>query len=142
MTDKWLIPVDDSENALRAVDYAIDACTNRTSRPEILLVNVQHPLTGDVAAFVNREVMQDFHREQGEKALARACARLDGAGVPYTHHILLGEAAVMICEFAKAKACTQIVMGSRGLGSIAGMLLGSVATKVAHLGEVPLVLVK
>ena len=142
MTDKWLIPVDDSENALRAVDYVIKASGNSAAKPEILLVNVQRPLSGDVSTFVNSDVLHDFHREQGNKALASARARLDAAGAPYTHHILLGEPAVMICQFAKANACTQIVMGSRGLGSVTGMLLGSVATKVAHLGEVPVVLVK
>ena len=33
-------------------------------------------------------------------------------------------------------------MGTRGLGSVAGMLLGSVVTKVLHLTEVPVLLVK
>jgi nucleotide-binding universal stress UspA family protein len=33
-------------------------------------------------------------------------------------------------------------MGTRGLGHVAGMLLGSVTTKVIHLTEVPVLLVK
>jgi len=36
----------------------------------------------------------------------------------------------------------HIVMGSRGLGSFEGLLLGSVATRVIHLTELPVTLVK
>ena len=36
----------------------------------------------------------------------------------------------------------QILMGTRGLGSVSSLLLGSVATKVIHLTDVPLLLVK
>ncbi|MCE9642399.1 MAG: universal stress protein, partial [Betaproteobacteria bacterium] len=36
----------------------------------------------------------------------------------------------------------QIVMGTRGAGAVANMVLGSVATKVLHLVEVPVLLVK
>jgi nucleotide-binding universal stress UspA family protein len=43
---------------------------------------------------------------------------------------------------AKEHGCAQIVMGTRGLGTVSGMLLGSVATKVIHLADVPVVLLK
>jgi nucleotide-binding universal stress UspA family protein len=36
----------------------------------------------------------------------------------------------------------MVVMGTRGLGAVTGMLLGSVATKVIHLSDVPVLLVK
>jgi nucleotide-binding universal stress UspA family protein len=36
----------------------------------------------------------------------------------------------------------QVVIGSRGLGAIGRLVLGSVATKVAHLARVPVTLVK
>jgi len=38
--------------------------------------------------------------------------------------------------------CTQVVMGTRGLGKIANLVLGSVASRVLHLINVPLTLVK
>jgi len=142
MTSKWLIPMDGSDNALRAVDHVIRAAAQASAKPEIFLVNVQHPLSGDVTTFVNREVVQDFHREEGRKALAAAQQKLDAAGLPYTHHILVGEPALLICEFAKTHGCDQIIMGTRGLGTIGGMLLGSVTTKVVHLCDIPVVLVK
>lgn len=142
MTSKWLIPMDGSDNALRAVDHVIGAAAKANAKPEISLVNVQHPLSGDVTTFVNKEIVQDFHREEGHKALAAARQKLDAAGLPYTYHILVGEPALLICEFAKTHGCGQIVMGTRGLGTIGGMLLGSVTTKVVHLCDIPVVLVK
>jgi nucleotide-binding universal stress UspA family protein len=36
----------------------------------------------------------------------------------------------------------MIVMGTRGMGGVAGLVLGSVATKVVHLSKVPVMLVK
>ncbi|ARP81841.1 hypothetical protein CAL12_14125 [Bordetella genomosp. 8] len=38
--------------------------------------------------------------------------------------------------------CDQIVMGSRGLGTTAGLWLGSVTTKTLHLAQVPVTIVK
>jgi nucleotide-binding universal stress UspA family protein len=48
----------------------------------------------------------------------------------------------VIADYARDEGCALIVMGTRGLGSIANMLLGSVATKVIHLAEVPVLLIK
>jgi nucleotide-binding universal stress UspA family protein len=36
----------------------------------------------------------------------------------------------------------HIVMGTRGLGGVRGLLLGSVATQLLHLTDVPVTLVK
>jgi nucleotide-binding universal stress UspA family protein len=48
----------------------------------------------------------------------------------------------MIARFARERGCDQILMGTRGLGAIGSLLLGSVATKVIHLADVPVLLVK
>ncbi len=75
-------------------------------------------------------------------ALKPAMQKLDAAGVKYVHHIAVGEPAEVIVKFAKEKGCDEIVMGARGVGSTASLLLGSVATKVIHLTEIPVLLVK
>jgi len=36
----------------------------------------------------------------------------------------------------------MIVMGTRGMGTVANLVLGSVATKVIHLSHIPVILVK
>lgn len=142
MNPHWLLPVDGSAPSLRAVDHIVREVPAGTVAPRISLVNVQAPLPSDITRFVSKTVIEDYHREAGETALAEARARLEAAGVSYSKHVLLGEAAAAIADFARENGCTQIVMGSRGLGSVAGILLGSVTTRVVHLADVPVVIVK
>jgi nucleotide-binding universal stress UspA family protein len=47
----------------------------------------------------------------------------------------------MISRFAQEQGCDEIVIGSRGLGNIGNMLVGSVASKIIHLATMPVVLV-
>jgi nucleotide-binding universal stress UspA family protein len=53
-----------------------------------------------------------------------------------------GQVAVKIAQIAREESVGQIVMGTRGLGGFQGLLLGSVATQVMHLAEVPITLIK
>ena len=142
MPQKWLLPVDGSEASLHAVRQAIEEAASATSRPDLLLVNVQAPVSGDVSRFVNAETLKEFHAENGAEALAGARALLDASGLPYASRVLVGEAAPVIADLAARESCTRIVMGARGLGSVLGMLMGSVTTKVVHLSPVPVLLVK
>lgn len=138
-----LMPVDGSEPALRAVDHVLKNAGLLKSAPEIHLLNVQIALRQGVTAFVSAAQIEGYHRDEGMKALAAARAKLDAAKVPYQFHIGVGEeAAEVIARYAREKKCDQIVMGTRGLGSVAGVLLGSVATKLMHLTEFPVQLVK
>jgi len=138
----WLIAIDGSEPSLKVIDYVITEAASRTTKPQLFLVNVQAPLSNDITRFIDEKVVDDFHRETGAAALAQARQKLDAAGLAYSSHVMLGEAAPTLVEFAKDKACSLIVMGARGLGSVAGLLMGSVATKVVKLSTVPVLLVK
>lgn len=139
---RMLIAVDGSESSIRAVKHVIEQ-TDRYREPlEIHLLNVQFPLHGDVRMFLSDEQARGFHHDEGMKALDEARRALDGASVTHSFHIGVGDPAEVIAAYARDKACDQIVMGTRGLGRIAGMLMGSVATKVIHLTEVPVLLVK
>lgn len=142
MNTSWLIAVDGSEPSLKVIDYVITEAASRTTPPQLLLVNVQAPLSGDITRFIEEKVVDDYHREAGDAALVQARQKLDVAGLAYSAHVMLGEAAPTLVELAKDKACSLIVMGARGLGSVAGLLLGSVATKVVKLSTVPVLLVK
>lgn len=144
LVNRILLPVDASDNAARAVEHVI-AMRRHHPAPEtvdIHLMNVQREVSGDVSRFVAKDSVQDFHRERSMKALARARKILDDAGVKYGVHILVGKPWEVISEYAGANRCDQIVMGTRGLGSYTGGLLGSVAHGVAERSPVPVLLVK
>jgi nucleotide-binding universal stress UspA family protein len=135
-----LIPIDGSENSLRTVRLVIRKAPLYKEPLEIHLLNVQHPFPGTIRGV--HEQAERYHHDEGLKALAAARQLLDDAGVKYVFHISVGEAAEVIAHFVKDKNIEQVVMGTRGAGSVANMLLGSVATKVLHLVDVPVLLVK
>ncbi|MDD5056487.1 MAG: universal stress protein [Sideroxydans sp.] len=140
---KVMIPVDGSAAANRAVDYVIASVAWLKQAPQIHLLNVQWKLaSGNVKLFIDQETINDYYREQGNAALADARAKLDNTGLAYAYHISIGIPAEAIVQYAKEQAVDQIVMSAHGQGSWSDLLLGSVASKVAHLAQVPVLLVK
>lgn len=137
-----LVAVDGSEVSLRALSHAISWHTQRGVPIEIELVNVQPPMSAAVARFISREVIDEYHHEQGEEVLAPARALAGVAGVPCNACIAVGGDADALLEHARSSGCEAIIMGTRGMGSVTGLLLGSVASKVVHGAEVPVTLVK
>jgi nucleotide-binding universal stress UspA family protein len=138
---KVLIPIDGSENALRALEKAVALVRDRAPF-ELHLLNVQPSLGGDVSTFVGSVAVKDFHREEGAKVLASARAMLDKQNIPYKVHITVGPAGESVAGFAKKLGCDTIIMGTRGMGKVKGALLGSVSTDVIRCADVPVTLVK
>jgi nucleotide-binding universal stress UspA family protein len=139
---KILIAVDGSLHSRRAVEEVLRLRAAQGG-PEIHLLNVQIPIeSGHARMFVGHEDLQDYYREEGLAALKEARAIMDAAGVPYTHHIAVGHVAQTIAAYAKEKSFDQIVLGSHGRGALTHLLLGSVASDVLQIAEVPVTLVK
>jgi nucleotide-binding universal stress UspA family protein len=138
-----LVPVDGSDSALSGVRHVIKLVRDREPL-EIHILNVQPPLHGDVTTFVPAQAVRDFHLEEANKALAPACRLLDEAGVSYVKHIMVGHAAEVIAYTAKKLGCDKVIMGTRGLGTVTQLLLGSVSHKAIHQMDprIPVTLVK
>lgn len=138
-----LLPVDGSENALHAVRQVIAMKDWYREPLAVNLLTVQLPVvSGIVKMFINKQQLNDYYREEGMKALASARELLDQAGVGYQHHIGIGDPAQTIVDYARDKQCSQIVMGARGAGGLAGTLLGGTANRVAQAASVPVTLVR
>jgi nucleotide-binding universal stress UspA family protein len=142
MTQKLLLPIDGSETSLHSVTWVIAHAAELREPPQILLINVQALLPDDVARFINAETIREFHLENGMAALAMARERLAATGLTPELHVMMGDAAATITEFAESHDCSQIVIGTRGHSGLTGTLLGSVAMKVVHLAKVPVLLVR
>ena len=139
---KVLLAVDGSESSLHAVAHVIKRAGAAKDGCEVHLVNVQYPLHGSVSTFIEAGQIKQYHHDEGMKVLAAAREKLDAAGVPYQAHLFVGEPAEVIARFAKEQGCEEIVIGTRGLSGISSLLVGSVATKIIHLADVPVLLVK
>jgi nucleotide-binding universal stress UspA family protein len=130
-----LVPVDGSPASLRALDYAI------AHYPEasFVLLTVQNV---EIASELMYSDWQELLEQAAAKALKEATAKSEAASVRFETFLRMGAIAETIAQVAREKSIDHIVMGARGLGSIQGLLLGSVATKVIHLAEVPITLIK
>jgi len=139
---KVLIPVDGSESSLRAVRHLIEMV--RCREPvEVFLLNVEEAQDSwEVRRFLTAEEIARIQQGEGEDALSAARALLDEAGVAYSHQVAIGPIAETIAKFAHDQGIDNIVMGARGHGAIANLLLGSVVTKVIHLASMPVTVVK
>lgn len=79
----------------------------------------------------------------GETVLKRAEHAARAKGVEQVDAVLAeGAAAAKILEAAKVRTADMIVLGSRGLGAVGELFLGSVSHKVTHLADVTVVTVK
>ena len=75
-------------------------------------------------------------------AITEELQRLKAAGVRFTPVVEIGPAAETIAKIARERGCDGIVMGTRGLGAVSSMLLGSVSSRVLQFSDLPITLVK
>ena len=139
---KILVPVDGSTSADHAVAHVVSMAKGGAA-PEVHLFHVQLPL--DLKGIPDIEKPGLIGRlgfDDADHAFANAKKLLTQAGVPYSARTATGDPAQEIALYADVNACDQIVMGSRGLGLIKSLVLGSVATKVLHLVTIPVTLVR
>lgn len=138
-----LLPFDGSDSARRALQYVIDAASDQKNI-EVQLLNVQQePIM--FGEYVTVEMIDQMTRsfiEKGTGILNEAKDRLAAAGLKASAHVVLGNVAEQVRDNVARLGCDTVVMGTRGLGSFKGLLLGSVATQVIHEVPVPVLLVK
>jgi len=140
---KFLVAVDGSDHAVRAVKHLLRVASDSKESVEAHILNVQAPISmGGIKRAVTQEMIDDYYRDEGNQALDSVRQLLDKSSVPHTYHIGIGPIAETIIDYGREHGCTHIIIGSRGLGSFSGLLLGSVVTKVLHLAEVPVTVVK
>jgi nucleotide-binding universal stress UspA family protein len=92
--------------------------------------------------FINQETINDYYREHGMEALSAAREKLDAANMAYSYHISVGTPAEAIVRYAQEQQIDQIVMGAQGQDALSTLLLGSVVSKVLHLANMPVTIVK
>ncbi len=141
---KVLVAFDGSDSSKRALQYVIDFARDHAATLEVHLLNVQHEplLYGEYVTSNFIEQLQQSLLAEADEVLAWPADQLQEAGIAHKTHTVLGNVAEQISDAAKQLQCDTVVMGTRGLGSFTGMLLGSVATRVIHEVSVPVLLVK
>ena len=139
MFDKILVAVDHSEVSDRALDSARDLAL--LSKGEVWVLHLRER---EVAVKTSVS-LSDESMDEASAAVAAAVDKLIAAGVKAHGDVgttLFGYAARNIIDDAKEHDVDVIVMGSRGRGDLAGLILGSTAHKVIHLADRPILIVR
>jgi len=138
---KVLAAIDGSIPADRAVEHLVRLAKNGTPI-EVLLLNVQPEFATWQTHGMAQEVMVAHRHELGQRAAEIAERLLQSASIHHELRVETGDAAETITRVAKEQGSDLIVMGTRGMGAIENLVIGSVAYKVVHLARAPVTLVK
>ena len=142
-----LVATDASAASNRAIDVAADLASKYDASLNILHVirDMQLPpelrnmaevekIQGarmDVLQFVANKILGDA-QERAKKQGAKNIRTATGEGDP----------ATAVLDHAKEQGVDLIVLGTRGLGQVKGMLLGSVSRKITNLSEMSCLIIK
>lgn len=141
MYAKILVAYDGSKAAKQALSQAIKICASFGSKLEVVHVS-------SYSAFQIGQTFIPVPQNFAEEVYAHAEKILDEAReqiseLPSARAILLqGQPAKAILEYAEDSNCDLIVIGSRGLGGIRELVLGSVSHNVVQHAKVPILVVK
>ncbi len=139
MYDKILVAVDHSEISDKAVLAARDLAL--LSKGEVWVLHLRER---EIAARTAM-VIADETVDEAKASVEAIVGKLTAAGVKAHGEIrntLFGYAGREIVDDAIQHGVDVIVMGSRGRGDLAGLILGSTAHKVIHLADRPVLVVR
>lgn len=138
--EQLLVPVDGSASSLNALQYAAEMLKGRP-QGMVHLVNIQ-PLILPLGEYPDFDTLEKAQRHYAHGIIKQARQALAGADIAVATHIEIGPVAEGIVQYAQAHKIDQIVMGTRGMGALGNLVLGSVASRIVHLANLPVTLVK
>ena len=121
---KILVPVDGSVGGCKAVDEALFIAEKCDA--ELDFVYVASNINKDIPSHI---VFDRIWEKLSDERKARK-------------HVKSGHIAKSILEVADEEGSDMIIMGSRGLGLLKGVLIGSVSQKVIEEAKIPVMVVK
>jgi nucleotide-binding universal stress UspA family protein len=139
MYEKILVAVDHSEIAARVLNAAQELASLSHGEVWVLHLREREPM-GKTGL-----LMSDESHDEASEAVTTAVETLTGAGIKAhgtVRDTAFGHAAREIVSDAQEHGAGVIVMGSRGRGDLAGLVLGSTAHKVIHLADRPVLIVR
>ncbi|MCE5286026.1 MAG: universal stress protein [Pelosinus sp.] len=141
---KILVPVDGSKNSFKALKHAItlaDSCKAELGILFVLVLAKQlYAYTQINTSYISDTVLDEIE-EFGKKTLEEARALVPD-NIPVQTFLEIGSPVEIIPDFAADNNYNLIAIGSRGLGTIKGLILGSVSAYVVANAKCPVLVVK
>jgi nucleotide-binding universal stress UspA family protein len=132
-----VVGVDGSDDGRRALDWAIEEAKRRDL--SLLLVHGVEVTMASASPYGTGIVLEQLE-QAAQDVLAEEAAYARASGVPVTMRLEVGSAAYALIEASHGAA--MVVVGTRGHGGFAGMLLGSVSTACVHHAHCPVMVVR
>ncbi len=140
---KMLVAVDGSEHARRAIGTVAKLAPQIIGGVQVVLLHVGVPMVyyGELPPY-DMGALEEAQREHRERVLADALAEARAGGLSeLSTQSAIGEPAAEILRVAAEQGVDQIVMGTHGRGALGTLFIGSVAQRVLHGAQRPVLLV-
>lgn len=147
MISKILIAVDGSKHSMKGVDVGSQIAAGLNARLVLLHVVREEKIPEAMREFAKAEHLEmmdiDIRKRGAQHMLAKAVDKVRANGVNEVDiEVEEGPIARMIVRRAEQHGVDMIVVGSRGMGDIEGLLRGGVSHRVETLAKCPVLVVK
>jgi len=134
---KILLATDGSGDAAQATEAATDLA--KKSGSELHVVHVWHDVPSPYAhKFVRGEL-----KRQGQEILDEQVRKIEEAGGTVTRdHLREGRTSDEVIKLSEELAVGLLVVGSRGMGTVRRILMGSHSEEIVHRARVPVLVVR
>lgn len=136
MTERILVPIDDSERSTEALEFAFDTYPDAV----VVALHVHEPVYGEGIAW--REQEEKAREEDVEQLFDHVREIAESHGATLETATAEGKPSGEIVEYAEENPVDAIVMGSHGRRGASRILLGSVAETVTRRSPVPVTVVR
>ncbi|MGB1010620.1 MAG: universal stress protein [Thiolinea sp.] len=139
MSKIFVVGYDDSPSSRRAVDYVLAQAEEQKAG-----IVIAHVLEWSPYSFLTPEELEERHQRRKEE-LSRAEAaviqplvdQIVQKGIQVESELRYGNIADTLCEIAKEKNASQLVVGRTGDAGVVSRIFGSVAAALAQSSPVP-----
>jgi len=136
---KILVAIDGSDYSGKVVDKAIEYC--KLVEAEALLVYC-HRKFSTIMGQPARDREIPLIKKESMDLIEPYMQKMKMENIAVQERLMEEPAGSAISDIAKIERCDLIIMGSRGLTNLAGLIVGSVTNRVLHTASCSVLVVK
>lgn len=141
MYNRILVAIDGSKMSKKALRSALQIAKERFSKVGVIHVEKNVMISENMTTDSIDEIYSKINHEV-DALFDEAKVLAEDEDLVIATHYVMGDPAVQIVKTAEEGNYQLIVMGSRGLGAIKGIVMGSVSYKVLQLSHCPVLIIK